>query len=153
MGCAAASERSMMESRRCARPTRRSGEIHNPAPSGPRCTIISRIRTRYSAVTWKLLFLNASTPEIPHICRHRAYTLTPGSVMEEMTEQTIREFWDAHPCGESQVESLCADHEAFFRRYDAFRYEKEAHILKRLDAIDFKGKHVLEIGLGQGADS
>src|SRR5216684_7157071 len=83
----------------------------------------------------------------------RAYTLTPGSVMEEMTEQTIREFWDAHPCGESQVESLCADHEAFFRRYDAFRYEKEAHILKRLDAIDFKGKHVLEIGLGEGADS
>ncbi|MEA2539187.1 MAG: hypothetical protein QOH35_553, partial [Acidobacteriaceae bacterium] len=73
--------------------------------------------------------------------------------MEEMTEQAICEFWDAHPCGESQVESLRADHEAFFRRYDAFRYEKEAHILKRLDAIDFKGKHVLEIGLGQGADS
>jgi SAM-dependent methyltransferase len=73
--------------------------------------------------------------------------------MEEMTEQAIREFWDAHPCGESQVESLCADHEAFFHRYDAFRYQREAHILKRLDAIDFKGKHVLEIGLGQGADS
>src|SRR5271156_5605334 len=59
-----------MESRRCAKPTRRSGEIHSPAPSGPRCTIVSRIRTRYSSVTWKLLFLNASTPEIPHICRH-----------------------------------------------------------------------------------
>ena len=73
--------------------------------------------------------------------------------MEEMSEQTIREFWDAHPCGESLVDSLRADHEAFFRRYDAYRYRREAHILTRLDAIDFKGKHVLEIGLGQGADS
>jgi SAM-dependent methyltransferase len=73
--------------------------------------------------------------------------------MNEMTEEVIREFWDAHPCGESQVESLGADHEAFFRRYDAFRYRLEGHILRRLDAIDFKDKHVLEIGLGQGADS
>jgi SAM-dependent methyltransferase len=73
--------------------------------------------------------------------------------MEEMSEQAIREFWNAHPCGEGLVESLRADHEAFFRRYDAFRYRQESHILKRLDAIDFQGRHVLEIGLGQGADS
>jgi SAM-dependent methyltransferase len=73
--------------------------------------------------------------------------------MDEITEQAIREFWDAHPCGESQVERLGADHEAFFRRYDASRYSREAHILRRLDAIDFKGKRVLEVGLGQGADS
>src|ERR1700722_11108521 len=83
----------------------------------------------------------------------RAYTLTPGSDMKEMTEQAIREFCEAHPCGESLVDSLHADHEAFFHRYDAFRYQREAHILKRLDAIDFKGRQVLEIGLGQGADS
>src|SRR6204780_4858316 len=76
-----------------------------------------------------------------------------SSVMYEVTEQAIREFWDTHPCGESQVETLRADHEAFFQQYDAFRYRLEAHILKRLDAIDFKDKHVLEIGLGQGADS
>jgi ubiquinone/menaquinone biosynthesis C-methylase UbiE len=73
--------------------------------------------------------------------------------MDEVTEQAIREFWDTHPCGETQVESLNADHEAFFQRYDAFRYRREAHILRRLDAIDFEGKRVLEIGLGQGADS
>jgi Methyltransferase domain len=42
---------------------------------------------------------------------------------------------------------------AFFRRYDKFRYVREGHILRRLDAIDFKDKRVLEIGLGQGADS
>jgi SAM-dependent methyltransferase len=73
--------------------------------------------------------------------------------MNEMSEKAIREFWDAHPCGESQVERLSSDYEDFFRRYDAFRYQREAHILRRLDAIDFKGKQVLEIGLGQGADS
>ena len=73
--------------------------------------------------------------------------------MDEVTEQAIREFWDTHPCGESQVEGLSLDHEAFFRRYDTFRYRLEAHILRRLDAIDFQGKRVLEIGLGQGADS
>jgi ubiquinone/menaquinone biosynthesis C-methylase UbiE len=73
--------------------------------------------------------------------------------MDEVTEQAIREFWDTHPCGESQVETLNADHEAFFQRYDAFRYRREAHILRRLDAIDFEGQRVLEIGLGQGADS
>jgi SAM-dependent methyltransferase len=85
--------------------------------------------------------------------RHPAYTLTAGSVMDEVTEQAISEFWDTHPCGESKVESLSADHEAFFQRYDAFRYRVEAHILRRLDAIDFQSKRVLEIGLGQGADS
>lgn len=69
------------------------------------------------------------------------------------TEKTIRDFWDAHPCGDHQVESLRADYEAFFQRYDEFRYNREGHILRRLDAIDFKGKRVLEIGLGQGADS
>ena len=69
------------------------------------------------------------------------------------SEQDIRDFWDAHPCGDHQVESLKADYEEFFQRYDEFRYSHEGHILRRLDAIDFKGKRVLEIGLGQGADS
>jgi SAM-dependent methyltransferase len=73
--------------------------------------------------------------------------------MSEMSEKAIREFWDAHPCGEGLVDGLSSDYEEFFRRYDAFRYQREGHILRRLDAIDFKGKQVLEIGLGQGADS
>jgi ubiquinone/menaquinone biosynthesis C-methylase UbiE len=69
------------------------------------------------------------------------------------SENEIRDFWNAHPCGDHQVESLHADYEAFFERYDKFRYSREAHILRRLDALDLKGKRVLEIGLGQGADS
>lgn len=69
------------------------------------------------------------------------------------TEDEIREFWNSHPCGNDQVDSLKDDYEAFFRRYDEFRYQKEGHILRRLDAIEFRDKRVLEIGLGQGADS
>ena len=41
----------------------------------------------------------------------------------------------------------------FFAATMRFDTSREAHILRRLDAIDFKGKQVLEIGLGQGADS
>lgn len=72
---------------------------------------------------------------------------------ETPSEQAIRVFWEAHPCGDHLVDTLKADWEAFFDRYDKFRYSLESHILRRLDAIDFKGKRVLEIGLGQGADS
>ena len=70
-----------------------------------------------------------------------------------INEEAIRDFGNAHPCGEHQVERLKGDYEAFFSRYDELRYRREGHILRRLDAIDFKGKRVLEIGLGQGADS
>jgi hypothetical protein len=38
-------------------------------------------------------------------------------------------------------------------QYDAFRYSREGHILGCLDGIDFRGAKLLEIGLGQGADS
>ena len=72
---------------------------------------------------------------------------------EAPSEKTIRDFWNAHPCGDHQVDSLREDYEEFFDRYDKFRYMREAHILRRLDALDLKGKRLLEIGLGQGADA
>ena len=74
-----------------------------------------------------------------------------------MNEAQVQSFWQAHPCGDHQVGGLdqgfARDYETFFREYDAFRYRREGHILKCLDAIDFRDKHLLEIGLGQGADS
>lgn len=70
------------------------------------------------------------------------------------SEPAIRAFWDSHPCGDYVVKAEFAeDFEAFFRDYDAYRYRVEGHILECLDAIDWRGKDVLEIGLGQGADS
>lgn len=73
-----------------------------------------------------------------------------------MNETDIQDFWNRYPCGDLQVGGLKqrrGDYEAFFKDYDKFRYQQEAHILRGLDSIDFKGKQVLEIGLGQGADS
>jgi ubiquinone/menaquinone biosynthesis C-methylase UbiE len=70
-------------------------------------------------------------------------------------EQAIADFWETHPCGDAQVGGLqnFSDYEAFFDAYDAFRYKRESHIPECLDALNLKGKRVLEIGLGEGADS
>jgi SAM-dependent methyltransferase len=72
-------------------------------------------------------------------------------------ESDIKNFWNAHPCGAELVGDLTeetrAEYEDFFARYDGYRYQKEPHILTNLDRINFRGKHVLEIGLGQGADA
>ena len=70
-----------------------------------------------------------------------------------MDEAVIRDFWNRHPCGEQFVGGLRDDYEDFFRRYDAHRYATESHIPACLDRIDFRGKSVLEIGLGEGAES
>ena len=73
-----------------------------------------------------------------------------------MKESDIQDFWERFPCGDSQVGGLSqhgADDEAFFDHYDAYRYHKERHILRCLDRLELSGKKLLEIGLGQGADS
>ena len=71
-------------------------------------------------------------------------------------EKEIQDFWQKHPCGAELVGDLPEknkqNYQDFFNRYDEFRYQLESHILPNLDRIDFKGKKVLEIGLGQGAD-
>lgn len=72
-------------------------------------------------------------------------------------ENEIKDFWQSHPCGAGLVGDLTeesrADYLNFFARYDDYRYSTEPHILANLNRINFKAKKVLEIGLGQGADS
>jgi ubiquinone/menaquinone biosynthesis C-methylase UbiE len=63
----------------------------------------------------------------------------------------IKQFWNEQPVGSNFV--AYEQGKAFYERYDEFRYRTEGHILKELDALDVKDKSVLEIGLGQGADS
>ena len=73
-----------------------------------------------------------------------------------MDESEIYQFWNENRCEKLQAEALAqcnGDDEAFFTQYDAFRYRQEGHIVQCLANIDFAGKRVLEIGLGQGADS
>lgn len=74
-----------------------------------------------------------------------------------MNESDVKSFWDAHPCGDQFVgglhEAFANDCDRFFTAYDAWRYGYESHIRTCLDEVDWRGKKVLEIGLGQGAES
>ncbi len=74
-----------------------------------------------------------------------------------MNESDVQEFWNSHPCGDHIVGGLhgafSADYERFFAAYDAWRYRQEAHIPSCLDRVNWCDRKVLEIGLGQGAES
>ena len=74
-----------------------------------------------------------------------------------MNEIEVQSFWNAHPCGDHLVGGLHDtfedDYERFFAAYDEWRYRQEGHIPGCLDRTDWRGRRVLEIGLGQGAES
>lgn len=74
-----------------------------------------------------------------------------------MQESDIRDFWQKHPCGDGLLgglnERFTNDLEAFFLEYDRWRYDLERHIPRCLDEVPWQGRRVLEIGLGQGAES
>jgi len=71
----------------------------------------------------------------------------------QVSEDEIAGFWEANPCGAGLAGDVSDVDEAFFTRYDSLRYGEETHIPGFLDAMHVAGKRVLEIGLGQGADS
>ena len=68
------------------------------------------------------------------------------------SRQAIEQFWNANPCGETLIGKE-TDWRKFFLKYDEYRYATEGHIRHELDRIDLAGKQVLEIGIGQAADS
>lgn len=72
-------------------------------------------------------------------------------------EHTVQDFWQNHACGDALIgglkERFGGDYETFFSGYDQFRYSMESHLPACFDALQVSGKRVLEIGLGQGADS
>lgn len=71
-----------------------------------------------------------------------------------MNESDIDAFWSANPCGEQFIGGVKDSvYGAFFAEYDRVRYRLESHIPRCLDAVNLYGLDVLEIGLGQGADS
>lgn len=74
-----------------------------------------------------------------------------------MHESDVQRFWNSHPCGDHIVGGLHAafadDYEKFFSAYDTWRYRQEGHIPGCLDQIEWSGRKVLELGLGQGSES
>jgi SAM-dependent methyltransferase len=75
----------------------------------------------------------------------------------KMDESAVATFWQDHPCGDALVGGLRGtydgDYERFFTAYDEARYAVESHIPACLDGLHVSGKRLLEIGLGQGAES
>src|SRR5437868_10618865 len=65
--------------------------------------------------------------------------------------QSVREFWNQHPCGKQLVTEDLAQRE-FFLDYESKRYALEPHILEVVPFAEGKGRDVLEIGLGLGTD-
>jgi ubiquinone/menaquinone biosynthesis C-methylase UbiE len=83
---------------------------------------------------------------------------TAGSAgWELMDEEKVHDFWQNHACGDAKVgglrERFGGDYEKFFADYDKWRYSLESHLPACFDGLNVSGKQVLEIGLGQGADS
>lgn len=72
-------------------------------------------------------------------------------------EPEIKVHWQTHSVAENVFGSLYADfgedYEAFFTAFDSWLYRTQPHILSALDKFDWRGKRVLEIGPGQGADA
>jgi ubiquinone/menaquinone biosynthesis C-methylase UbiE len=64
----------------------------------------------------------------------------------------IEEFWNANLCGKQFVDAQFPSPE-FFKRYREFRYSKTHHLDKYINWEVAKGKNILEIGLGIGADA
>ena len=73
----------------------------------------------------------------------------------ETTSQTdlkqVEVFWNEHLCGKQFVDTPFPSKE-FFEKYRHFRYHKTHHLDTYIDWASAKGKDVLEIGLGIGAD-
>jgi ubiquinone/menaquinone biosynthesis C-methylase UbiE len=72
--------------------------------------------------------------------------------METQKIEDIKNYWEESLCGAHFIEEERLTKE-FFENYTTFRYQKEHQLLKIVDWESAKGKDVLEIGLGVGADS
>jgi len=98
---------------------------------------------------------------------HKAYTLGRRSlevlrgVDLELRRSEFVALRGASGAGKSTLlhllggldERFRGDYLAFFDAYDAARYRLERHIPACLDALEVRDERVLEIGLGQGAES
>ncbi|MGH9431534.1 MAG: class I SAM-dependent methyltransferase [Terriglobia bacterium] len=63
----------------------------------------------------------------------------------------VRDYWDSCPCGSSEISPALSETE-FFREHARVRYGREPGILKLAQFENWKGRRVLEIGVGMGAD-
>jgi SAM-dependent methyltransferase len=78
-------------------------------------------------------------------------SLSYSSPSHETPAEKVHEFWNTEACGTHYVNVERGTAE-FFERYRAFRYSTEWHIPLLVPFEETRGKRVLEIGCGNGAD-
>lgn len=69
----------------------------------------------------------------------------------EQTVEQVAAFWNTEACG-TQFVAGARDERDFYAQYRRFRYETEWHIPEFVPFAEMRGRHVLEIGCGNGAD-
>jgi len=72
-------------------------------------------------------------------------------VSRQETIENVQAFWNTEACGTHFIESQ-RDEADFYVAYRRFRYETEWHIPLLIPFAEARGKKVLEIGCGNGAD-
>src|SRR5437867_2447211 len=75
----------------------------------------------------------------------------PADSGEPSTLEAVRAFWDVEACGTHFI-AEAGNKSEFFERYRRFRYETEWHIPRLVPFGAARGRKVLEIGCGNGAD-
>ncbi len=70
---------------------------------------------------------------------------------EEQTVKQVAAFWDTEACG-TQFVAAAHDERDFYAQYRGFRYATEWHIPEFVPFAEMRGRRVLEIGCGNGAD-
>ncbi|OGQ46300.1 MAG: hypothetical protein A3H42_04590 [Deltaproteobacteria bacterium RIFCSPLOWO2_02_FULL_46_8] len=65
--------------------------------------------------------------------------------------KTVQAFWNTEACGTHFIEDAPGT-AGFYEKYRGFRYQTEWHIQKWVPFQEAKGKKILEIGCGNGAD-
>jgi ubiquinone/menaquinone biosynthesis C-methylase UbiE len=63
----------------------------------------------------------------------------------------VRAFWNTEACGTHFVETF-TDTRDFYEKFREHRYRTEWHLLQLVPFAEARGKRVLEIGIGNGAD-
>ena len=67
-------------------------------------------------------------------------------------QDRVRAYWDSKPC-DSEFSSRRGLGREYLLEIERERYRLQAHIPRIIDAIDWRGKRVLEIGTGVGTDA
>ena len=72
--------------------------------------------------------------------------------MTEPMTSDVKTFWNTEACGTHFIQDA-TDERDFFAKFREFRYRTEWHIPLLVPFAEAKGKKVLEIGIGNGADA